>query len=69
MSPAIRNGLNNLPDEALNSIIEVQHPIAPFDNALPGLWAFINDHQSYHIGQIGMLRRKLGKEAMASFKN
>jgi len=69
VTPAIRQGLANLPDEALNSAIEVKHPLAPFDNTLAGLWAFINDHQSYHIGQIGILRRRLGKEAMAYFKN
>lgn len=61
----IRKGLENLPEDALNTVIEVRHPIAPFDNTLAGLWAFINDHQSYHIGQIGMLRRALGKEAMS----
>jgi hypothetical protein len=60
----IRTGLENLPDEALNTVIEVKHPIAPFDNTLAGLWAFINHHQAYTIGQIGILRRGLGKEAM-----
>jgi uncharacterized damage-inducible protein DinB len=69
VTPAIRAGLANLPEAALNSIVEAKHPIAPFDNTLAGLWAFINDHQSYHIGQIGILRRALGKEAMAYFKN
>lgn len=60
----IRNGLENLPDQALNSIVEFRHPILPFDNTLAGLWAFINHHQAYTIGQIGILRRGLGKEAM-----
>ena len=69
VTPAIRKGLVNLPDAALNSVIEVKHPIAPFDNTLAGLWAFINDHQSYHIGQIGILRRRLGKEPMSYFKS
>jgi uncharacterized damage-inducible protein DinB len=68
-SPLIRAGLENLPEEALNSVVEFKHPIHPFDNTLAGLWAFINDHQSYHIGQIGILRRALGKEAMQYFKN
>ena len=65
MGPVIRAGLENLPDEALNTEIPVKHPIAPFDNTLAGLWAFINHHQAYTIGQIGILRRGLGKEAMA----
>ncbi|MGZ3750088.1 MAG: DinB family protein [Mucilaginibacter sp.] len=62
--PTIRKGLQNLPEEALNSVIAVPHPIAPFDNTLAGLWAFINHHQAYTIGQIGILRRGLGKGAM-----
>jgi uncharacterized damage-inducible protein DinB len=66
-SPAIRTGLANLPDAVLNSVIEAKHPIAPFDDTVAGMWAFINDHQSYHIGQIGILRRALGKEAMQYF--
>ena len=63
-APAIKAGLENLPDEALHAIIEVRHPILPFDNTLAGLWAFINHHQAYTIGQIGILRRGLGKGAM-----
>jgi len=63
-SQTIRKGLENLPEEALNSTIQVPHPIAPFDNTLAGLWAFINHHQAYTIGQIGILRRGLGKEPM-----
>jgi hypothetical protein len=65
----IRKGLDNLPDEALNSIVEFKHPIFPFDNTLAGLWAFINHHQAYTIGQIGILRRGLGKEAMSYSQN
>lgn len=64
----VRAGLANLSEEALDSVIEAKHPIAPFDNTLAGLWAFINDHQSYHIGQIGILRRALGKQAMEYFR-
>lgn len=57
----IRNGLENLSEEALNS---------PFEFVLPdfrtneGFWAFMNHHQAYTIGQIGILRRVLGKEAL-----
>lgn len=28
------------------------------------MWAFLNHHQAYHIGQIGILRRGFGKKAM-----
>jgi hypothetical protein len=60
-SAAIRVGLENLSDEALNSPVEF--PI-PLFKTTEGLWAFINHHQAYTIGQIGILRRVLGKEAM-----
>ncbi len=64
-APTIRKGLENLPDAALDSTVEFKHPILPFDNTLAGLWAFINHHQAYTIGQIGILRRALGKDAMS----
>jgi len=62
--PVIRKGLENLPDAALETVIAIPHPIFPFDNTLAGLWAFINHHQAYTIGQIGIVRRGLGKDAM-----
>jgi hypothetical protein len=60
-SPAIREGLQNLTDEALNTPIEF--PLPAF-RTQEGLWTFINHHTAYTIGQIGILRRGLGKEAM-----
>ena len=63
-APLIRAGLENLPDAALASVIEIKHPIYSFDKTLAGLWAFINHHQAYTIGQIAILRRGLGKKAM-----
>lgn len=67
-SPVIRAGLADLHEDSLNAVIEAKHPVSPFDDTIAGLWAFINDHQSYHIGQIGILRRALGKEAMQYFR-
>jgi len=57
----IETGLGNLPDEALNS--PVQFALPQF-KTVEGLWAFINHHQAYTIGKIGILRRGLGKDAM-----
>jgi uncharacterized damage-inducible protein DinB len=68
-SPVLRKALENLPEQALDTVIEINHPIAPFDNTLGGLWAFINHHQAYHIGQIGIIRRALGKPAMSYFRS
>ena len=63
--PMVRNGLANLPEEILNK--EVPSPIAQsgiFDSTIRDLWTFLNFHQAYHIGQIGILRKGLGKETM-----
>lgn len=60
----IKNGLENLPDEALAQKIDMKHPITPFDDTLGGLWAFLNHHQAYTIGQMGILRRGFKKEAL-----
>ena len=62
--PQIRNGLENLPDEALAQKIDMKHPITQFDDTLGGLWAFLNHHQAYTIGQMGILRRGFKKEAL-----
>lgn len=72
MYEGIREGLVQLPADTLHS-----RPPSPmdgiignttlgtvFDNTIAGLWAFFNHHQAYHIGQIGVLRRGLGKKAM-----
>lgn len=61
VTPTIREGLEKLPEEALDT--PADFPMPAF-RSLGGLWAFINHHQAYTIGQIGILRRALGKEAM-----
>lgn len=43
-------------------------PPSPFEqvaNSSGELWAFINHHQAYHIGQISILRKTFGKEPMS----
>lgn len=59
----IREGLNKLTTHELN-----QTPPAPFDQVADSsgqLWAFLNHHIAYHIGQIGILRRGFGKQPMS----
>jgi hypothetical protein len=36
-----------------------------FENTIAGFMTFLNHHQAYHIGQIGILRRGFGKEPMS----
>jgi hypothetical protein len=57
----IRDGLEKTTDDTLNSAIEF--PLPAFKTT-ESLWTFINHHQAYTIGQIGILRRALGKDAM-----
>lgn len=45
-----------------------QKPPAPMDEFAESrgeLWAFLNHHIAYHIGQIGILRRGFGKPPMS----
>jgi hypothetical protein len=60
----IRDGLEKISQQALDTPIEFPMPAFA---TLEGLWTFINHHQAYTIGQIGILRRGLGKEAMKYF--
>lgn len=40
-------------------------PLNKFWPSLGEQWAFLNHHQAYHIGQIGILRRGFGKAPMS----
>lgn len=63
MHKRLHAGLHTLSSEDLNKT-----PTAPFDrvaDSVGQLWAFINHHQAYHIGQIGILRRGFGKKPMS----
>ena len=62
-SAAISEGLTHIPEEVLASAAPVQAPIA--DNTMRGLLAFLVSHEAYHIGQISLLRKLAGKEAMS----
>ena len=59
----LRKGLKEMTIDELK-----ETPPAPFDqvaNSSGELWAFINHHIAYHIGQIGILRRGFGKAPMS----
>jgi len=49
------------PPKPLDKVFE-DNPF--FDNTLAGFMTFLNHHQAYHIGQIGILRRAFGKEPL-----
>lgn len=59
----IRNKLDAQTPDSLSKI-----PPAPMDEFAESrgeLWAFLNHHIAYHIGQIGILRRGFGKAPMS----
>jgi DinB family protein len=60
---AISNGISNIPEDVLAAKSPTQAPIA--DDTIRGLLSFLISHEAYHIGQLGMLRKMAGKEAMS----
>jgi uncharacterized damage-inducible protein DinB len=62
-SDTISQGLGHLPEEVLESKAPFPSPVA--DESFRGLLAFLVSHEAYHIGQLGLLRKMSGKEAMS----
>ena len=62
-SGAVSEGLSKLPEDVLDSTAPFQGPIE--DTSLRGLLAFLISHEAYHIGQLSLLRRMAGQEAMS----
>ncbi len=65
----VRNGLEKLSEMELkrtapDPMDKIFEDSEFFSNTIAGVWAFLNYHQAYHIGQIGILRRGFGKEPM-----
>jgi uncharacterized damage-inducible protein DinB len=63
VSGAVSEGFNGIPEEVLSSMAPAGAPIA--DPTMRGLLAFLVSHEAYHIGQLSILRKMLGKEAMS----
>jgi len=59
----LSEAIANMPDEVATSKAPVQAPIA--DDTMRGLLSFLVSHEAYHIGQLGLLRKLAGKEAMS----
>lgn len=54
--------LNKIPPKPMDKVFENS---SIFENTVGGFLTFLNHHQAYHIGQIGILRRGFGKEPMS----
>ncbi len=63
ISDKISTGLENIPTEVLSSDAPVQVPVS--DPSMEGFLGFMMHHEAYHIGQMGILRKFMGKEAMS----
>ncbi len=63
ISDKISAGLCELPESVLNGPAPARVPIG--DDTFEGMLAFLMHHEAYHIGQIGLLRRQLGKEPLS----
>lgn len=64
--PVVREGLASLTEEMLDHELPAT-PISRsgiFNNTIRDTWTFLNLHQAYHVGQIGILRKAFGKETM-----
>jgi uncharacterized damage-inducible protein DinB len=64
-SPAISERLAHMPEEVLESKAPAQSPIAEIDESFRALIAFIISHEALHIGQLSILRKMAGQEAMS----
>ncbi|MFQ5570638.1 MAG: DinB family protein [Rhodothermales bacterium] len=62
ISERISTGMARLPEAVLAGPAPAKVPID--DGTMGGMLAFLMHHEAYHIGQMGILRRYLGKEAM-----
>ncbi|MDB5288131.1 MAG: hypothetical protein JWR05_3080 [Mucilaginibacter sp.] len=62
-SVAFVEGVSNLNDEQLSGGLPFGTPIG--DSTLLGLLGFLSSHESSHIGQMSIIRKSLGLDAMS----
>ncbi|MGH2649341.1 MAG: DinB family protein, partial [Ginsengibacter sp.] len=62
-SGLLKEALGSVSDEQLSADSQRKNPAGDFTNG--GTIAFLAEHESYDIGQMGLLKKYLTKEAMA----
>lgn len=62
-SELLKEALNSVGEEHLSADSPLKSPIG--DNTMGGTLAFLAQHESYDIGQLGFLKKYLTKEAMS----
>ena len=63
VSPLLNEALESVSEEQLSGDSPVKSPIGDFTNG--GTVAFLAQHESYDIGQLGLLKKFFTKEAMS----
>jgi uncharacterized damage-inducible protein DinB len=58
----LSTGLKNLPEQVLNGPAPTKTPIG--GDTMHDFLGFLMHHEAYHIGQLGIMRKTVGKEAM-----
>ncbi len=62
-SKLLKEALEAVPEDHLSADSPLKSPIG--DNSMGGTLAFLAQHESYDIGQLGFLKKYLTKEAMS----
>ena len=65
VSPAIAERIGKIPEEVLASKAPFETPITNLDDTIRGVFSFLLTHEAMHIGQLSILRKTAGKEAVA----
>jgi DinB superfamily len=63
VSGLLKNAIQNVSEDHLNGDSPIKSPIGDFTNG--GTIAFLAQHESYDIGQLGLLKKFFTKEAMS----
>lgn len=63
ISDLLKDAVSSVSEEHLAANAPIKNPIGDFTNG--GTIAFLVEHESYDIGQLGFLKKYLTKEAMA----
>jgi hypothetical protein len=63
LAPVFVEAVSNLSDAQVSAEFPVGTPIG--DKTLLGFFGFLTSHESYHIGQMSLVRKYLGLDAMS----
>jgi len=65
VSATLSESLGNMAEGVLSSKAPFESPIFNIDHSIHGMLLFLLTHEAMHIGQLSILRKMAGKEAMS----